>query len=373
MGDLGLQGAFGLAGLQAALRQRASDQMAQRQHEQEMQINDRKMALAEQDAQQRALEHSMMLDEHKASLAEQAQTHQQGIADREMTQTEKINESTPAGFLPQDSPIAGRLSMIGAAVPQEARPAIDEGPLQPGDSGAEKLQGFLKMATSRQQDAAAGQEAKRAALQQQGETAANALQDRADARTQAQQNHQDNLRLTASLRPPADDKLTKVEHKDPATGRTVIEYLPQSAIRGQTFQKGATGATETRLASAQAVNQTGADIIAQVSDPAVAKSLGVAMGRYSKLQDFLGDPPPEFSQLAGSIESYALANMGVHGMRSAQGAAQIKKLLDQPHTPESLIAAIKGLSGFSQHFMANEGRSATKPTAADLIKKYGGQ
>ncbi len=170
----------------------------------------------------------------------------------------------------------------------------------------------------------------------------------------------------------AKDKLTKVEHKDPATGRTVIEWLPQSQIAGKTFDKGTNAQTENRLASAQAVNQTGNDIIAKVSDPQYAKSLGVAMGRFSKLQDFIGNPPPEYSELAGQIESYALANMGVHGMRSAQGAEKIAKMLSQPHTPESLIAAIKGLNGFSQHFMENEGRpvpSATQPAVAPSATK----
>jgi len=174
------------------------------------------------------------------------------------------------------------------------------------------------------------------------------------------------------------DKLVKVEHKDPTTGRTVIEWKPQSELRGQTFDKGPTGATETRLASAQAVNQTGEDIIKQLSDPAVAANLGPAMGRYTTLRDFIGNPPPELSELAGSIESYALANMGVHGMLSAQGAEQIKKLLDKKHTPESLASTIRGLNKFSQHFMENEGRggaapaTSAKPTAEELIKKYGG-
>lgn len=150
--------------------------------------------------------------------------------------------------------------------------------------------------------------------------------------------------------------LVKVEHKDPDTGRTVIEWLPKSSLAGRTFQKGTSGATETRLASAEAVNQTGKDIISKLSDPTYAAKVGPVMGRAGKLRDLIGNPPPEFAELAGEIESYALANMGVHGMRSAQGAAQIAKLLEQHHTPASLIAAINGLNGFSEHFMQNEGR-----------------
>lgn len=189
----------------------------------------------------------------------------------------------------------------------------------------------------------------------------------------AAENRQENIRLAASLRPPPADKLVKVEHRDPASGKTVIEWLPQSEARGQKFEKGASGALETRLASAEAVSQTGNDIIAAVSSPKVAATLGPAMGRYNSMRDFIGDPPPEFSELAGQIESYALASMGVHGMRSAAGAEKIKGLLDKKHTPESLISTIKGLNSFSSHFMQNEGRTSTgasKPTAEELIKKY---
>jgi hypothetical protein len=155
-------------------------------------------------------------------------------------------------------------------------------------------------------------------------------------------------------KPPGAEKLIKVEHKG-SDGKTVIEWLPESQVRGQTFEKGTSATIQNRLDSAQAVNQTGNDIIAQLKDPKVASKVGPLMGRASSLRDFIGNPPPEFQELAGSIESYALANMGVHGMRSVQGAEQIKKMLDAKHTPESLIAAIQGLNKFSTHFLENEG------------------
>jgi hypothetical protein len=169
-------------------------------------------------------------------------------------------------------------------------------------------------------------------------------------------------RLDALAKPKTDsDKLVKVEHKDPSTGKAVIEWLPQSQLAGRTFEKPTNATTQNRLDSAQAVQQTGNDIIAQLSDPAFAKNFGPVLGRATTVKDFIGNPPPEFSEIAGSIDSYALANMGVHGMRSTQGAEMIKKLLDGHHTPESLIAAIRGLNKFSAHFMANAGMTPSQP------------
>lgn len=166
----------------------------------------------------------------------------------------------------------------------------------------------------------------------------------------------------------AGDIPVRVDFKDPTTGKTMTKWVPRSQLAGQEFEKPAPGTVENRLASAQAVQQTGKDIIAEIQDPKIAAQLGPAMGRYNSLREFLGDPPPELSKLAGEIESFGLANMGVHGMRSVQGAAQITSLLDRKHTPESLIAAIQGLSGFTSHFLENEGRSSSPaaPKVGDI-------
>ncbi len=134
-----------------------------------------------------------------------------------------------------------------------------------------------------------------------------------------------------------------------------------------TGKTGLSSVTANRADSAQAVVQTGNDIIAELNDPNFRNVLGPAMGRTSTLRDFIGNPPPEFSRLAGQIESFSLANMGVHGMRSSIGADKIKKLLDAHHTPESLVQAILGLTDFSNHFIENTGRSVqdNNSTTAD--------
>lgn len=168
----------------------------------------------------------------------------------------------------------------------------------------------------------------------------------------------------ATRDPNRGDQLVKVEHKDDATGRTVIEWLPKSQLAGKTFDKGTSATLQTRLASAEAVNQTGQDIIRSLSDPKIAAVVGPIMGKYNNLREFIGNPPPEFAELAGSIESYALASMGVHGMRSTQGAEKIKALMDGKHTPESIIAAINGLNKFSAHFMENNGMGQAPKAAA---------
>lgn len=173
----------------------------------------------------------------------------------------------------------------------------------------------------------------------------------------------------SKVKPPAAEKLIKVDHEDDQ-GNAVTEWLPESEVRGRTFKKPAGQTMESRLSSARAVVQTGNDMIAQLRDPNVAQRLGVAMGRVSSIQDFIGNPPPEFSKLVGLIESYSIANMGVHGMRSNNGAEAIKYTLGVGrHTPESIIATIEGLNGFAQHLLQNEGRQT--PDAHPPLQKFG--
>lgn len=389
MGDMGLAGMAGAAGAGDALRTLFDQRRQAALDAQNEQYRQR--ALAQKDAEFR-ISAQEKADEKRAALEE----HQQRDAELKKAQARITFAMTPVGgaVAPQDAQ-----GMLASGVPQNLLPMTPAKPVQqttgfmpmpsapaqgPGMQTMQGLSpvngpamaqgsstttadptsplsapaGYTRGAT--QQDVEKGKADALAAAKPDAlvEAARLAAENRTNDNEQRAKDRLAQIAAAAAAR-PVSDKLVKVEHRDPATGRTVIEYLPESERRGKTFEKGASGATETRLASAQAVNQTGADIIAKLSDPAYAKVIGPALGRASKLSDFIGNPPPEFSELAGSIESYALANMGVHGMRSAQGAEQIKHLLDQHHTPESLIAAIKGLSKFSEHFMANEGRTGT--------------
>lgn len=154
-------------------------------------------------------------------------------------------------------------------------------------------------------------------------------------------------------------------------GRSVRKYLTADEVQGQTFRKPPNATTANRLDSAEAVSQTGNDIITQLSDPAVKAQLGPVMGRYNSLREFFGNPPPELAHLAGEIESYAFANMGIHGMRSVQGSNQINAMLDRRHTPESMIEFVKGLQKFSTNLLEGQGRKVPGATATPAAAAAG--
>lgn len=367
---LGLQAAYGADALQQNLRQRLMDQIASEQRAQAL-----KQQGFENDLNTKKFESGEELK--RAQLQALVESRAGAEADRQNAGDLKLADTVPAGTtLAPTSPIAGRLQRIGLAQPNMTLPstqtvggvALPADPNAAPDAAAAPITGMLRT----MQSPSALRDYTKLASSKQQET-----QDAADARVEAarvaaenrgNENDQKSLDRIAQIQAaaaakPAVEKTLKVEHKDPISGKTVIEYLTPSQVKDRTFEKGTSSMVENRLASAQAVQQTGNDIIAKLQDPNYSKNLGVAMGRFSKLQDFIGNPPPEFSELAGQIESYALASMGVHGMRSSQGAEKINHMLSQPHTPESLIGSIKGLNGFSQHFMENEGRGTSSPSA----------
>jgi hypothetical protein len=158
--------------------------------------------------------------------------------------------------------------------------------------------------------------------QRQAAKAAQAAADKAATLTREQTRDTEITRHNKAMENKQPVGATVVVQTVDKDGNPITKIVPK--VAGSEFAAKPSATTQSRGDSALAVQQTGEDIIAKLSDPNVAAMVGPQMGRYNSLREFIGDPPPELSELAGAIESYALANMGVHGMRSAQGAEQIK-------------------------------------------------
>lgn len=387
MAGLGLQAAGGLSALQATLRQRMEDDLKRKQLEFENQIALRTAGRQDLQLQQQGeLTRAQLqaLQENRAAVD----------ADRVFKENMTLQESIPGGReIPAQSPIAGRLMAIGAGVPKGIEADTPPMLAAPGQAASAEVPGTVanapsltgrmirKLPSQKQLDTDADnarQAARDAVLAKQADTSASAKIEQLNQAAQRLEmqgklNEANILRAQAqaalaNAKAEGGGPLKRVEHRDQDTGETVIEYLTDAQLRGQKFTPKAGAVTENRVTSAKAVNQTGEDIIRKLSDPTYAATVGPIMGRSAKLGDLVGNPPPEFAELAGTIESYALANMGVHGMRSTQGAQVIKELLDQRHTPESLVSTIKGLNQFSTHLMQNE-RDKAKPSGGGK-KKY---
>jgi hypothetical protein len=355
---MGLTGAA--VGFNNALQQILADRYAQQAAEQS-----RKDHLRQQqfDNDMKVQQFQSNEELKHAQLDATSEARHQAAIGQQVGQANALGDQLPEGtFLPEGDQGASIMQTGGRGsllTPQDERPAVETGPLLPGDTGAAKAKGYIKTASAKQINERTDNERQAAAQQQTAKAEADRI---ARENANAAETHRHNV---ASENRPQSAATVTIKTVDDA-GNQVTRVVPKSEAIGKDYKAAPNASTANRLDSAKAVQQTGEDIIRQLSDPVFIAAVGPAMGRANKLADFIGSPPPEFSGLAGQIESYALANMGVHGMRSAQGAAQISKLLDQHHTPESLIAAIKGLNGFSQHFMENAGRGG--PSGGGMVR-----
>jgi hypothetical protein len=361
---MGLTGAA--VGFNNALQQILADRYAQQAAEQQYKDRQRQQQF---DNDMRVQQFQSGEELKHAQLDATAEARKQATEQHQRDYAVKLDDTIPEGAIPYAPETEGTITALkglNAGTDADERPAVDAGPLLPGDTGAALPKRFIKTASAKQIN-------ERTDNERQAKSEADRV-----AREMATTTETNRHNRAMENKPQAASTVT-IQTVD-NEGNPVTRVVPKSEAIGKDYKKGPSATTANRLDSAKAVQQTGDDIIRQLSDPAVIAAVGPVMGRASKLSDLIGDPPPEFSELAGLIESYALANMGVHGMRSVEGAEKIKALLDGHHTPESLIRGIKGLSGFSQHFLENAGRggpsggaqSVGRPTAEDLIKKYGG-
>ncbi len=360
----GLVAAGGLDAAQQGLRQRVFDQLAQRKQQQDMAIQLREQALREQEAQQRA---ELMKQGQADRLAnQQAITEDRG--DREAMTAFTM---TPRGgtILPR---IAGRMRNIGLPVTdvpgiaamaqgeggQDVRTQMTPDSFQRGATQADLTADRTSELANRRADEAErhASEMERIATLTAGRQEAARVE--SERHNRAMENKPGGVSIFASETGPL--------RVDKGSGVAT----PVTDKAGNAIGPKLSGSERTRLDSSKAVLQTGDDIVANLQNPDFAAKLGPALGRYNSLRDFIGDPPPEFSELAGQIESYALANMGVHGMRSVAGSEKIKALLDGHHTPESMIGAIKGLNGFSSHFVENKTGAKQADTGGKKRTRY---
>ena len=139
---MGLQASHGLSALQQSLRQRIADRLAQQQQELQNQITTRGADRAD-----RQLDETSAL--RRAQEAETSRQHDLADQDRNDAQDRAFAEMIPAdASIATGNPIAGRLRRIGMLDESKARPAVDVGPLLPGDTGDERM--GTKIATAAQ-------------------------------------------------------------------------------------------------------------------------------------------------------------------------------------------------------------------------------
>lgn len=357
---------LGLAGAADGAQQGFQQLIAQKLMQQKTAEDNRRALVAEQQKQQQLdqtdRERQDVLKETAYQHQLMAESRNSAESDRRVGLANTLGDQIPAGatLAPTDPGVGmlqtgGRGALLQHQDPTLASTALAGQSTLPGDAQPKASQMLMT-----QNAGHAEQFLKLPSANQQNTLADNTRADTAETDKQRHELAMEQAAMARANRPPTEASPQPLIMKGPDGKDHAVQFVHGVAHEiplPEGYRK-PNATLDNRLSSAEAVSQTGNDIIAKLSDPQYAAQVGPVMGRANSLGDLIGNPPPEFSELSGLIESYALANMSVHGMRSAQGAQIISKLLDQKHTPESLIATIKGLQGFGQHLQNNAGGGA---------------
>jgi hypothetical protein len=83
--------------------------------------------------------------------------------------------------------------------------------------------------------------------------------------------------------------------------------------------------------------------------------LGPAAGRFTAVQQMIGNNDPDIAKLGISVHNLAMANSGVHGFRSQEGVESTEKMILNgfKNGPQSIAGALRGLTTSTQTFIDN--------------------
>jgi len=111
------------------------------------------------------------------------------------------------------------------------------------------------------------------------------------------------------------------------------------------FRKPPSANIQLRENSAHQSLKMADDIEASINTPDVAAQLGPIMGRYKTLEIAAGAGDPVAVKLKAQLWGFASMQMALHNARNYKIAQDALNLLKSEQTPESLIAAVQGITG----------------------------
>ena len=410
MAGLGLQGAFGVDAMQQSVRQRILDQLNEQARQQAQALAERSMSLKEREA----TANDELRREQLAALAEQRAN---ASSDRRVGLATALGDQIPSGVevQPTDPAVGllqggGRGSMLRGNMTLPSTQTSGAAPLPSTDENApapiagmlrtiespEALRSYTKLPSEKQNTDAA----KNALEMAQAMKALNDTGPVTDA------NYMLNGKPIVAIRqkgrllyhgedvtdqvqpfsPPQHDPQNAfqlVPEVDPTTGKQTGRFTGYStktnAFVPTTGE--APGATKAAPGAQQESvwNAKRQDVVGKISqvDDAIdnAKDLiGPGAGRVATLEQMIGNPDPRIATLKTKLLALKDQVAGAMTMSNRQPSPTMLKrfddLLGTQLTPESLHAATQALREMVGP--SPSASSGTKPTAAELIKKYSG-
>lgn len=134
------------------------------------------------------------------------------------------------------------------------------------------------------------------------------------------------------------------EQGNPIPNKQATPFRPTTAARGKGEQ-------------ASTIIDAGEQLVHHIQEN--SDQIGPLASRYGNLTSFIGNPPPEYRELAAELASWIALHPAAHGFRGLNAVQEFEKAFGPiAMTPEALIAGIRG----SYNTMGALQRTATPKT-----------
>lgn len=151
---------------------------------------------------------------------------------------------------------------------------------------------------------------------------------------------------------PQKERTVKLRYVDPVTRRTVERFVPESKAIGITSVVAPSASERRYIDIAQTLIRQEASFLKDLDNKNFTEKLGKVLGRVANLESDIGNADPDIARFIGRVKSFAQANNTLHGARDTKAREAVADLMSVKHTPESLKAALQGITEFSHDYIA---------------------
>lgn len=355
MAGIGAEAAGGLSALQAQIRQRILDQLAERDRAFKQSLESRSADRADRTL---TLQDQMRRD----ALAETTRQHTASESDRLFKENQTLNESIPAEtVMSGTSPVAGRLQSIGALRPK----GIDLAPppmLAADPNASAEVPGTVENSPQ-----TSGRLFRK-----------NATQKQIDTNTDnARQADVASAGITAKTQ-ALEQAATRLEQQGKLNEANVLLAQARAEAARATADAKAATTTTAKANGKQERARVNALAIELRDDTSLNQSVGPVQGRMASLRAKSLDFDNRIARLKAllSVEGrQGLKGQGAISNYESQLLERAMTSLDQRVDEKTFKAELQRIidaTGDGIAPVASHDTSGAKPTAAELIKKYGG-
>lgn len=302
-------------------------------------------------------QHTLAATESDARIREMAREHDMAETSRQRDDARALGESIPGGTVLDPTDPAATMMQAGGQGSllkmQQGRPAVDTGPLEPGDTGDARQPGLLKMRSFGQANIEAGRKAQADTLERQ-----NTVDTERERHDRAMEG-----------KPPA------IALVNTESGFQTKEDVAKKLKAGETVGGPESAQTKNRRDLADAVGSH-FDDVNQLLDEAEKKGLlGPLAGRT--FVEFMAGKVgstgnTENDQLLGDLRTQlGMVRTGVAALHGRTGAnvgiaKDIERKMDESYMDPNIIrGGLKGLKSWVDKYAAKKGAAPTG--AADLV------